>query len=50
MLDVAYGVRREAEALRFVTLQELVNSGLMQAALTNGAKLKRSDNVAFCHR
>lgn len=45
MLDVAYGVRREAEGLRFVTMQELVNSGLMSAILSNGVKLQKSNNL-----
>ena len=29
MLDVAYGSRTEAEGMRFVTVQELVNAGLI---------------------
>lgn len=42
MLDVAFGNRREAEPLRFVTMQELVNSGLVQGLVSGGRRLVRN--------
>ncbi len=46
LLEVAFGNRPAAEPFRFVTLAELAGSGLIEAALSTGTKLRRNPNSA----